>query len=55
MEMWLSADTALWSLDRLSIGCSAEWSMVLGFEDSVLKTLSWIQLYFLLFLSPLAG
>lgn len=30
VEMWLSEDTALWFLDRLSIGCSAEWSMALG-------------------------
>lgn len=37
MEMWLSADTSLWFLDRLSIGCSAEWSMALGLRTVFLN------------------
>lgn len=56
MEMWLSADTALWFLDRLSTGCSAEWSMALGLRTVFLNpsldpalfpalpvTLSWMR------------
>lgn len=37
VEMWLSADTAFQFLDRLSIGCSAEWSRALGLRTIFLN------------------